>query len=53
MRVRLIKLGASAIIFIFLTLIVLFLVRPVYSSVAGKFLKIRDDILFSVEEKTN
>lgn len=52
MRVRLIKLGTSAIIFIILLLTVLILVRPVYSSITGKFLKIRDDILLSVEEKT-
>ncbi len=52
MRVRLIKLGTSAIIFFFLMLIVLFFVRPVYSSVAGKLIKIRDDIILNVEEKT-
>lgn len=52
MRVRLIKLGTSAIIFIFLLLFVLILVRPVYSSVTGKFIQVRDVLLSSIEEKT-
>ena len=52
MRVRLIKLGTSAIIFIFLLLFVLILVGPVYSSVTGKFIQVRDVLLSSIEEKT-
>lgn len=52
MRIRLIKLGTSAIIFIFLLLFVLVLVRPVYSSVAGKLIQVRDALLSSIEEKT-
>lgn len=52
MRVRLIKLGTSAIIFIFLLVFVLILVRPVYSSVTEKLIQVRDVLLSSIEEKT-
>ena len=52
MRIRLIKLGTSTIIFIFLLVFVLILVRPVYSSVTEKLIQVRDVLLSSIEEKT-
>ena len=52
MRVRLIKLGTSSIIFIFLLIISLLLVRPIYLSVTEKLISIRDDILLNIEKNT-
>ena len=52
MRIRLIKLGTSSIIFIFLLIISLLLVRPIYLSVTEKLISIRDDILLNIEKNT-
>ena len=52
MRVRLIKLGTSSIIFIFLLIISLLLVRPIYLSVTEKLISIRDDLLLNIEKNT-
>lgn len=52
MRVRLIKLGASTIIFIFLIIMCLLFIRPVYLSVTAKLIDIRDNLLSTMEEKT-